>query len=83
MLKGLGARGLNVPEDLSVVGYDDTDVAALVHPGLTTVAQPAYGIGRAAMRLLAAGIDDPGRPRERPVFTPRIVVRGSTAARRG
>lgn len=71
-----------MPEDLSVVGYDDTDVAALVHPGLTTVAQPAYEIGRAAMRLLAAGIDDPGRPRERPVFTPRIVVRGSTAARR-
>ncbi|MEY9211953.1 LacI family transcriptional regulator [Thermobifida halotolerans] len=83
LLKGLGARGLSVPDDLSVVGYDDVDVAALVHPGLTTVAQPKYQIGRAAMRLLAAEIHEPRGAHERLVFTPRLVVRGSTAAHRG
>ncbi|WP_394345534.1 LacI family DNA-binding transcriptional regulator [Actinorugispora endophytica] len=83
LLKGLGERGLGAPADLSVVGYDDIDVAALVHPGLTTVAQPKYEIGRAAMRLLAAELDDPGGHRyERLLFEPRLVVRGSTAAYR-
>lgn len=80
LLKGLGERGLSAPADLSVVGYDDIDAAALVHPGLTTVAQPKYEIGRAAMRLLAAELDAPQPHRyERLLFAPTLVVRGSTA----
>ncbi|NYE46205.1 LacI family transcriptional regulator [Spinactinospora alkalitolerans] len=83
LLKGLGERGLRAPGDLSVVGYDDVDAAALVHPGLTTVAQPKYDLGRAAMRLLGDELDDPGHRHLRCRFTPELVVRGSTAARRG
>ncbi|GLU48551.1 LacI family DNA-binding transcriptional regulator [Nocardiopsis ansamitocini] len=82
LLKGLGERGLSAPHDISVVGYDDIDVAALVHPGLTTVAQPKYEIGRAAMRLLSAELDGPRHGYERMLFAPELVVRGSTAAYR-
>lgn len=81
-LKGLGRRGLGAPDDISVVGYDDIDVTALVHPGLTTVAQPKYKLGRTAMSLLREHFKDPGHRHERRLFTPEIVLRGSTAAHR-
>ncbi len=80
VMKGLGRRGLRVPEDMSVVGYDDLDFADLVHPGLTTVAQPKYELGREAMRLLGSELDDAEHTHERVLFVPELVVRGSTAA---
>ncbi len=46
------ARGLTVPDDLSVVGFDDIPDAALSHPSLTTVQQPLQAMGEAAMRML-------------------------------
>ncbi|MBV2364711.1 LacI family transcriptional regulator [Streptomonospora sp. NEAU-YY374] len=80
VLKGLGERGLSAPADLSVVGYDDVATAGLVHPGLTTVAQPKYDLGAAAMRLLLSELNDPDHTHERLRFAPELVVRGSTAA---
>ncbi|MFI6576211.1 LacI family DNA-binding transcriptional regulator [Nocardiopsis sp. NPDC050513] len=82
LMKGLGQRGVRVPEDISVVGYDNVGFADLVHPGLTSVAQPKYELGRSAMRLLHSELDDPDHRHERVWFTPELVVRGSTAARR-
>ncbi|MGW5879943.1 LacI family DNA-binding transcriptional regulator [Nocardiopsis terrae] len=81
-MKGLGRRGLRVPDDISVIGYDNVDVASLVHPGLTTVAQPTYELGRTAMRLLRAQLDDPDHRHQRLLFSPELVLRGSTAAHR-
>lgn len=81
-VKGLGRRGLRAPDDISVVGYDDIDIAALIHPGLTTVAQPKYKLGRTAMSLLRSHFDDPDHQHEQRFFTPEIVLRGSTAAHR-
>ncbi|MER3469524.1 MAG: DNA-binding transcriptional regulator CytR, partial [Thermoflexus sp.] len=51
-LKAARAAGLRVPEDLSVVGFDDILFAAYTEPPLTTVAQPKYEMGRTAMGLL-------------------------------
>ncbi|WP_435109694.1 LacI family DNA-binding transcriptional regulator [Nocardiopsis synnemataformans] len=82
VMKGLGQRGLRVPEDMSVVGYDNVDFADLVHPGLTTVAQPKYELGRAAMRLLESELNHGEHVHERVLFTPELVVRGSTAVYR-
>ena len=44
--------GLRVPEDLSVVGFDDVEYAVMGHPRLTTVRQPCYELGRTAGELL-------------------------------
>ncbi|WP_150239668.1 LacI family DNA-binding transcriptional regulator [Nocardiopsis quinghaiensis] len=82
VMKGLGQRGLRVPDDMSVVGYDNVDIADLVHPGLTTVAQPKYELGRAAMRLLDSELNEADHVHERVLFTPELVVRGSTAVYR-
>ena len=67
--------GLRVPEDVSVVGFDDTTTATSTVPALTTVHQPHAEKGRTAVRLLLDGAG-PGQVVEFPV---ELVVRGSTA----
>jgi DNA-binding LacI/PurR family transcriptional regulator len=52
------AHGIQVPADLTIVGFDDVPTAALVTPRLTTIRQPAHDLGAAAARLLFALIDD-------------------------
>lgn len=73
-------RGLGVPGDISVVGYDDSVVAACSGPPLTTLRQPVRKMGAAAANLLVAEIVGEGRPRsgEEYVFRPDLIVRGST-----
>ncbi len=71
--------GLRVPEDLSVVGFDDTDVARLLSPPLTTVRQPLREMGRVALRTalrLAAGEQPDSHHVE---LATELVVRSSTA----
>ena len=73
------ARGLHVPEELSVVGFDDTAVARLLSPPLTTVRQPLREMGRVALRTalrLAAGEELDSHHVE---LATELVVRSSTA----
>ena len=73
-------RGLDVPRDLSVTGFDDTEVAAHLRPSLTTVRTDAFSWGRAAAERLTALVE--GNPTNTdPVLPPpSLVVRDSTAA---
>jgi len=74
-------RGLRVPEDISVVGFDNIWMAGAVRPALTTVAQPMYDIGARAVALLAQALGESG-PVE-PIthwIEPNIVVRKSATA---
>ena len=52
-------RGLRVPEDVAVVGFDDNPSSAHMEPGLTTVRQPFYEMGRRACEILLALVDTP------------------------
>ncbi|MBN1556913.1 MAG: LacI family DNA-binding transcriptional regulator [Lentisphaerae bacterium] len=70
------AAGLRVPEDVSVVGFDDLWFAGLKEFSLTTVAQPKREIGRYSMELLLDRIE--GRPAEGRCIQPSLIVRGST-----
>lgn len=71
--------GLRIPEDVSIVGFDDTPIAGRLWPALTTVRLPIREMGQAAARLLLA--QAAGVVREDVIsFTPEIVVRESTAA---
>jgi DNA-binding LacI/PurR family transcriptional regulator len=72
-------RHIAVPGELSVVAYDD-EVAGLFSPPLTAVRPPHRYIGRAAVRLVADRLADPGRPAHRVVICPSLQVRASTAA---
>jgi LacI family transcriptional regulator len=79
-IRAAAELGLRVPEDLSVVGFDDIQLAPHVNPPLTTLRQDKLGLGAAAGDALVARIaGDPDRPplRTLPV---ELIVRGSTAA---
>lgn len=73
------ARGVRVPDDLWIVGYDDIDMASWESFSLTTVRQDIREMARVSSRLLLDRIADPARLPERIEFVPRLVVRGSTA----
>jgi len=73
--------GVAVPADLSVAGYDNSEIGALLRPRLTTVDQPRERMGREAVRLLAARMEA-RRDAETIVVEPALVVRDSTAAPR-
>lgn len=71
------ARGVKVPDDLSITGYDDTEIAAHLQPSLTTVSTDVTEWGRAAATRLLEVIDEqPLSPAA--LEPPRLVVRGST-----
>ena len=72
-------RGLSVPADVSVVGYDDSAVPAFVDPPLTVVRPPASAMGAAAVTALLDQLAGAGLTRHEYVFRPELVVRGSTA----
>ena len=55
-------RGLKVPDDISLIGFDDVDLSQVVRPKLTTIHQPIYEIGREAAKLLIGMIEKKGKP---------------------
>ena len=77
-LAALHQRGLRVPEDVAIVGFDDLPWAEALDPPLTVVRQPAYEVGRRAMELLLKRIGAPGAPVTTVRLRPELVVRRST-----
>jgi LacI family transcriptional regulator len=75
-------RGLSVPDDLSVVGFDDTYVSSWSCPPLTTVHQPLQEMGRAAVRVLLTLTDGSAPDTHHVELATHLVVRSSTAAPR-
>jgi DNA-binding LacI/PurR family transcriptional regulator len=71
--------GLQVPRDVSVVGFDDSAFMTCTDPPLTTVRQPIELMGQAAVDLLVQQIEGAGVTRDELLFEPELVVRGSTA----
>jgi DNA-binding LacI/PurR family transcriptional regulator len=81
LLATVRARGVAVPNDLSVVGYDDSRVASLSGVRLTTVAQNAAALAKSAVRLALARARDEAAPeRTEIVVPPQLVVRSTTTA---
>lgn len=79
-IRAVRARGLAVPRQVSVVGYDDSPLMAFTDPPLTTVRQSVTAMGAAAVRALLDEISGVPSPRAEYVFRPELVVRSSTGA---
>ncbi len=77
-LNALSARGLRVPEDVSIVGFDDMLEAVYFNPPLTTVRQDFNTLGQQSIEYLVSMIKDPGMPLQQRVLYPELVVRNST-----
>jgi len=78
MLRVLRRHGLRVPEDISVVGFDDPMSAEHLTPSLTTVRQPVYQMGRRATERLLAGIRGGESPHGGELLRTELIVREST-----
>jgi len=78
-LRELRSRGLQVPDDLSLVSYDNRSFTELATPALTTVDYPKFEMGQRAAAHLAALIAGDSPP-PLPLLEPTLVVRESTAA---
>jgi len=80
-MRALLSRGLRIPEDVSVVGFDDIRFSRYTSPALTTVSQPKTALGREAMTMLIEILNDPDVPPRKRVLSAELVVRGSTGPR--
>jgi DNA-binding LacI/PurR family transcriptional regulator len=78
-IRRIREAGLRVPEDVSVVGFDDMDVASLVTPGLTTVRKDMVEVGRRAAGILLDLLEGAGGEVESVVLPTELIVRGTTA----
>jgi DNA-binding LacI/PurR family transcriptional regulator len=79
VLRAAFELGLNVPRDLSVMGFDNISLASHAIPRLTTLAQPVETIGQTITDLLLRQLQTPDQPLERIVLDTKLVIRESTA----
>ena len=81
LYRELPAAGLRVPQDLSIVGFDNIFLNDIVQPALTTVEQPIAAMGQSAVNFLIRLIEGEDIPpySRRDIFEPKLIVRSSTA----
>ena len=77
-IRGFRDYGLRVPEDVSIVGFDDIQGAAYHNPSLTTIRQPLHSMGITAARLLLQRIQARREPPEQVAIVPELIIREST-----
>lgn len=82
LLRAALQAGLRVPDDLSVMGYDDIELASLTMVPLTSVRQPMYDLGQRAADLVISEITDPDHEHRQVRFAPQLVERATVAKAR-
>lgn len=80
-LKAIKSRGLRVPEDISLVGFDDINLAEITDPPLTTIRQPKYKMGKTSAELLISRLEEEksgtSGQKHLLIFSPELVTRES------
>jgi LacI family transcriptional regulator len=76
----LSERGLRVPEDVSIIGFDDTPEAAFFRPPLTTIRQDYEALGQQSIQYLIDIVNNPDVPVHQRVLVPQLIERQSTRA---
>lgn len=79
-LRALDAAGMKVPDDVKIVGYDNTFVSSMVNPSLTTISVPGYEMGTVAAQLLLDRMARPELPVHRVLLEYELLIRRSTVA---
>ncbi len=77
-IRELTDRGVRVPEDIAVMGFDDTSIAKVFCPAISTVAQPQADTGRIAAEMIIGRLRDGARPARTEILPHRIVARQTT-----
>lgn len=69
--------GLRIPDDISIIGFDDVPQSSVIYPKLTTIRQPLEQMGQVAAQMLLAQIEDPGHTLQRVALPTQLVIRDS------
>lgn len=77
VVKAGKVKGLRVPEDFSIIGFDDLEFSSIIEPALTTIAQPAFEIGKNAMELLIRLMNKEDVRRDQIILADHLIVRES------
>ncbi|ENM5737926.1 substrate-binding domain-containing protein [Vibrio mimicus] len=77
VIQAANQRGLRVPDDISLIGYDDVHIAKFMSPALTTIHQPKYRLGKAAIDTLLYRLENPDTTAQVVQLEPTLVVRSS------
>ncbi len=77
IIQGLTNYGVRVPEDISVIGFDNIEISSMINPPLTTVNQPSFETGRLACKLLLDSMNDNGYEDVSVVLEPSLIIRKS------
>lgn len=77
LIKGFYEAGIRVPEDISVMGFDDLDIAAYLTPGLTTIKQQIVFKGERAVNLLVQNMEDPNMSKVEEILPVHLIERDS------
>jgi LacI family transcriptional regulator len=75
VMEAIRNQGLNIPDDISVIGFDDIPQASITHPKLTTVRQPLDRMGHVAARMLLDRIENPHLEPSRVTLATQLVIR--------
>jgi LacI family transcriptional regulator len=74
----LRRKKLRIPEDISIIGFDDSPIASALLPELNTVRQPFNEMAREALRLLIEKMNDNNAPIKKILIKPELIIRNST-----
>ena len=77
VINALRENGISVPKDVSVIGFNDTDVASYFYPKLTTIKQPSYDMGSVAMRMLIKMLNKKELEQDQYILDHKLIVRES------
>jgi len=75
--RAIRQRGLRIPLDIGLVGFDDMEWASLIEPPLTVIPQPSYELGELATDLILKRIENPSRPVQEIILKPQMCIRRS------
>lgn len=78
LMKRLQEEEIDIPKDVSIVGYDDLPVSGIKSVSLTTVQQPHYKMGEVATNMLLERINQNDEPSRKIVFEPKLIIRDTT-----
>jgi len=77
VVKASNLKGIKIPSELEVIGFDDISLASIYNPSITTIAQPKYDMGAAALNMLVDLINKKELKKKNVLIKPELIIRES------
>jgi DNA-binding LacI/PurR family transcriptional regulator len=78
-MQGACEAGFDIPKDISIIGFNNSILAKMCYPPLTTVSQPIHEMGKKIVDLLVEEIKNPTQVKQRVAMSPELIIRGTAS----